>query len=120
GHAKVEVEGRFRIDPAGAVAEQVEQAGGALDGDEVVIARTVGADGRSRGYLGGRSVPIATLAALADDLVTVHGQADQRGLLRPAVQRAVLDAYAGAPAAAGLAAYRSAFAELAAVRAELE
>ncbi|MBV9485894.1 MAG: DNA repair protein RecN [Frankiaceae bacterium] len=120
GHARVEVEGRFRIDPGGSVAQQVEQAGGALDGDEVVVARTVGADGRSRGYLGGRSVPVATLAAIADDLVTVHGQADQRGLLKASVQRSVLDAYAGDAAQGPLRTYRAAFAELAAVRAELE
>ncbi|MDX6573531.1 MAG: repair protein RecN [Gaiellales bacterium] len=119
GHQRVEAEGRFRIDPAGPVAEQVEQSGGSLDGDEVVIARVVGADGRSRAYLGGRSVPAATLASLADHLVTVHGQADQRGLLRPAAQRSVLDAYAGEPARDALVAYRAAFSELAAVRGEL-
>ena len=120
GHTRAEVEGRFRVAPDGVVAEQVEAAGGHLDGDELLIARTVGADGRSRAYLGGRAVPVATLAGLADDLVTVHGQADQRGLLRPGVQRAVLDAYAGGAAATPLAAYRAAFAELASVRAELE
>jgi DNA repair protein RecN (Recombination protein N) len=120
GHPRAEVEGRFRIDPAGVVAAQVEQSGGALDGDEVVIARTVGADGRSRAYLGGRSVPVATLASLADELVAVHGQADQRGLLRSAVQRTVLDAYAGEDAQRPLVDYRAAFAELAAVRAELD
>jgi DNA repair protein RecN (Recombination protein N) len=120
GHARAEVEGRFRIDPTGVVAQQVESSGGELDGDELVIARTVSADGRSRAYLGGRAVPVATLAGLADDLVTVHGQADQRGLLKSAVQRAVLDAYAGAAAAAPRTDYREAFAELAGVRAELE
>jgi DNA repair protein RecN (Recombination protein N) len=120
GHQRAEVEGRFRIPPDGVVAQQVEQSGGELDGDEVVIARTVGADGRSRAYLGGRSVPVATLAAIADDLVTVHGQADQRGLLRPAVQRAVLDAYAGDAARLALADYQDGFARLAGLRAELE
>jgi DNA repair protein RecN (Recombination protein N) len=120
GHARAEIEGRFRVAADGVVAKTVEDCGGELDGDELVIARTVGADGRSRAYLGGRAVPVATLAGLADDLVTVHGQADQRGLLRPAVQRSVLDAYAGKTAAAPLADYRAAFAELASVRAELE
>jgi DNA repair protein RecN (Recombination protein N) len=120
GHTRAEVEGRFRVDPDGVVAQQVEQSGGALDGDEVVIARTVAADGRSRAYLGGRSVPVATLASLADELVTVHGQADQRGLLRAAVQRTVLDGYAGDAASAPFADYRTAFAELATLRAELD
>jgi DNA repair protein RecN (Recombination protein N) len=120
GHARAEIDGRFRIDPSGPVADQVAQAGGQLDGDELVVARTIGTDGRSRAYLGGRAVPAATLAAIADDLVAVHGQADQRGLLRSAVQRRVLDAYAGAEAEHACADYRAAFAELAAVRAELD
>ncbi|HWC34134.1 MAG TPA: DNA repair protein RecN [Mycobacteriales bacterium] len=120
GHDRTEVEGRFRVAPDGAVAAIVDDSGGQLDGDELVVARTISADGRSRAYVGGRSVPAAVLATLADELITVHGQSDQRGLLRPSVQRGVLDRYAGAPAAAALSAYREAFAELAAVRAELE
>jgi DNA repair protein RecN (Recombination protein N) len=120
GYARAEAEGRFRVPVDGRVARQVEQSGGELDGDEVVIARTVAADGRSRAYLGGRGVPLAVLAGIAEDLVAVHGQADQRGLLRPSTQRAVLDAHAGEPGAAALRAYREAFDELAAVGAELD
>ena len=120
GHERAEVEGRFRVSPTGPVAALVEESGGQLDGDELVVARTVGADGRSRAYVGGRSVPIGVLSSLADDLVTVHGQADQRGLLRPSVQRGVLDRFAGNAVAQPLADYRAAFAELAAVRAELD
>src|SRR6185437_1912906 len=120
GHERTEVEGRFRVPPTGAVAAIVEESGGQLDGDELVVARTISADGRSRAYVGGRSVPAALLATLADELVTVHGQSDQRGLLRPSVQRGVLDRHAGPKAEAALAAYREAFAELAAVRAQLD
>ncbi len=120
GHDRAEIEGRFRVSPSGPVAAIVEDSGGQLDGDELVVARTVSADGRSRAYAGGRSVPAALLTTLADELVTVHGQSDQRGLLRPSVQRGVLDRYAGPKAQAALAAYRAAFAELAAVRAELD
>jgi DNA repair protein RecN (Recombination protein N) len=120
GFARAEIEGRFRIDPNGTVAATVEGSGGQLDGDELVIARSIGADGRSRAYLGGRAVPVATLAGLADDLLTVHGQADQRGLLKPTVQRGVLDAYARNPAGPALSAYRAAFAELGEIQAELE
>src|SRR5690348_11005949 len=90
GSAKAEVEGRFRIAADSPVVAVVEECGGRFDGeagDELLIARSISADGRSRAFLGGRSVPVATLTALADDLITVHGQADQRGLLRPPVQR---------------------------------
>ncbi|HVV76905.1 MAG TPA: DNA repair protein RecN [Mycobacteriales bacterium] len=120
GHERTEIEGRFRVPPNGGVAAIVEDSGGHLDGDELVVARTISADGRSRAYVGGRSVPAAVLAALADELVTVHGQSDQRGLLRPSVQRGVLDRFAGSKADATLGEYRAAFAELASVRAELD
>jgi DNA repair protein RecN (Recombination protein N) len=138
GHDRADVDGRIRIDPDGPVAHRAAEAGADLDDDVLVIARTVAtrperathtatqtADhgdataGRSRAFLGGRPVPVSVLGEIAEDLVAVHGQADQRGLLRPAVQRAVLDRYAGATAATALAAYSARFRELAAVRAEL-
>jgi DNA repair protein RecN (Recombination protein N) len=119
GHLKAEVEGRFRVATTGPIADLVQDAGGELDGDELLIVRTVGADGRSRAYLGGRSVPVSMLSTLADDLVSVHGQADQRGLLRASVQRRVLDRYAAAAVDVPLAAYRTGFAELGQVQVEL-
>jgi DNA repair protein RecN (Recombination protein N) len=119
GHQRAEVEGRFRVPTTGPIADLVHDAGGDIDGDELLVVRTVGADGRSRAHLGGRSVPVSTLAALADDLVSVHGQSDQRGLLKASVQRGVLDRYAAAAVDVPLAAYRECFAELAAVQAEL-
>ncbi len=88
------VEGRFALDgPAGVVAAAVVEAAGAeADEDGSVIAvRTVGADGRSRAHLGGRSVPAGTLAEFTAPLLAVHGQNDQLRLLRPAEQRAALD-----------------------------
>ncbi|HWB67561.1 MAG TPA: DNA repair protein RecN [Mycobacteriales bacterium] len=120
GYDRAEVEGRFRVAPDGPVAAAVEEAGGELDGDEVVVVRTINADGRSRAFVGGRSVPAGVLTSLADDLVTVHGQADQRGLLRPSVQRGVLDSFGAAAVSKPLAEYRRAFAALATIRAELE
>jgi DNA repair protein RecN (Recombination protein N) len=122
GRERADVDGRFRVDPEGRAARRALDAGADLDGDALVVSRSVAAGdatGRSRSFLGGRSVPVGVLGELAEDLVAVHGQADQRGLLRPAVQRRVLDRYAGPEAAAALAAYARTFGELAAVRAEL-
>jgi DNA repair protein RecN (Recombination protein N) len=122
GHERADVDGRFRIDPDGPAARRAIEAGADLDGDSLVISRAVAAgdaSGRSRSFLGGRPAPVSVLGELAEDLIAVHGQADQRGLLRPAVQRRVLDRYAGPEAAQALVAYGAVFAELAAVRAEL-
>src|SRR5215470_9889995 len=84
GAERATVEGRLRIEPDGAVARQVLEAGGELD-DE----------GRSLAFAGGRSVPVSLLTYLAEDLVAVHGQADQQQLLRSARQREALDRFGG-------------------------
>ncbi len=57
---------------------------------------------------------------MADDLVAVHGQTDQQGLLRPARQRQALDRYAGDAVAVPLAAYATAHRRLRAVASELD
>jgi DNA repair protein RecN (Recombination protein N) len=109
--ARAEVEGRVRVDAAPVLA-RVDDAGGELDDGVLVLARAVSAEGRSRAWLGGRSVPAAVLAELADDLVAVHGQSDQQRLLAPARQRDALDRFGGAELAERLTAYRAAFARL--------
>ncbi|WP_345616100.1 MULTISPECIES: DNA repair protein RecN [Streptomyces] len=114
------VEGRVRVAAGAPAARRAEEAGAELDEGALLISRTVSAEGRSRAHLGGRSVPVGMLAELSDELVAVHGQTDQQGLLRPARQRAALDRYAGGALAAPLAAYGDAYRRLRAVSAELE
>lgn len=82
-----------RLAHLAAVAEAV---GGDLDDDgTLLVARSVAVDGRSRAHIGGRAAPVSTLAGVSEPLVAVHGQAEAMTLLKPARQRAVLDAYAG-------------------------
>ncbi|RSS52779.1 DNA repair protein RecN [Streptomyces sp. WAC01280] len=120
GAASAVVEGRISV-PAGAPAAlRAEEAGAELDEGVLLVSRTVSAEGRSRAHLGGRSVPVGLLAELADELVAVHGQTDQQGLLKPARQRGALDRYAGDAVAVPLAAYGEAYKRLRAVTAELE
>ena len=120
GERTAVVEGRVQVDPAGPVAARAAEAGAELDdGDVLIVSRTVSAEGRGRAHLGGRSVPVAVLAELAGDLVTVHGQSDQIRLQSPARQRASLDRFAGVAAAGPLTQYRIAWERLRAVEAEL-
>jgi DNA repair protein RecN (Recombination protein N) len=110
GEQRAAVEGRLRTEPSGKVARQVEEAGGELDEDgTLVLTRSVSAEGRSRAFAGGRSVPVSLLTYLADDLVAVHGQSDQQQLLKPGRQREALDKYAGAELAVVLGDYQRAF-----------
>ncbi|ATL26698.1 DNA repair protein RecN [Streptomyces formicae] len=114
------VEGRIAV-PAGASAVvRAEEAGAELDDGALLISRTVSAEGRSRAHLGGRSVPVGLLSELADDLVAVHGQTDQQGLLKPARQRGALDRYAGDAVAVPLAKYTAAYRRLRAVTVEVD
>ncbi len=120
GAARAAVEGRLLVSPE--VAREVEDAGGDLDdgGSALVISRSVSAEGRSRAFAGGRSVPVSLLQVLADDLVAVHGQSDQQQLLKPGRQREALDRFGGPGLAAALSDYRRAYNRHRAVRAELD
>ncbi|MGA4881853.1 DNA repair protein RecN [Streptomyces lydicamycinicus] len=114
------VEGRISVGPQAPAAVRAEEAGAELDDGALLISRTLSAEGRSRAHVGGRSVPVGLLAELADDLVAVHGQTDQQGLLRPARQRQALDRYAGDTVAVPLAKYTAAHRRLRAVATELD
>jgi DNA repair protein RecN (Recombination protein N) len=122
GSDRAVVEGRLRVDPGGVVARQVNDSGGDLDddGSTLILTRSVSAEGRSRATAGGRSVPVSLLTYLADDLVAVHGQADQQQLLRPGRQRQALDRFSGAAFAELLTAYQRAYHRHEQVRAELD
>jgi DNA repair protein RecN (Recombination protein N) len=106
------VEGRLRL--AGPAAEavygRVAEAGAEPDEDgSLLLSRTVTAEGRSRGHLGGRAMPVSVLAEVGEEVVAVHGQSDQLRLLRPAEQRASLDRFAGPEHEKLLAGYREAY-----------
>uniref|UniRef100_A0AAU3I0B7 DNA repair protein RecN n=1 Tax=Streptomyces sp. NBC_01393 TaxID=2903851 RepID=A0AAU3I0B7_9ACTN len=114
------VEGRISVPAGGTAVVRAEEAGAELDEGMLLISRTVSAEGRSRAHLGGRSVPVGVLAELADELVAVHGQTDQQGLLKLSRQRQALDRYAGDAVAVPLAKYAGAYRRLRAVSAELD
>jgi DNA repair protein RecN (Recombination protein N) len=107
GATRATVEGRFELPPDTPAARVASEAGAEPDEDGSLIAlRTVGADGRSRAHVGGRSVPAGVLSELAEQLIAVHGQNDQLKLLQSAEQRGVLDTFGGPPVTEALAAYR--------------
>ncbi|MEB8336749.1 DNA repair protein RecN [Streptomyces endophyticus] len=114
------VEGRIAVPADSGARGRAEEAGAELEDGVLLLSRTVSAEGRSRAYLGGRSVPVGVLGELADELVAVHGQTDQQGLLKLGRQRQALDRYAGDAVAAPLAKYGAVYKRLRAVGAELD
>ncbi len=72
------------------LAEQAIAAEG-----EIVLRRTLSADGRTRAFVNDEPVGVAFLRDLGAALLEVHGQADDRGLFDASTHRGMLDAFAG-------------------------
>jgi len=85
-------------------------------GEPLVLRRTLKADGGSRAFVNGLSVPAATLRELGALVIEIHGQHDDRGLLNPRGHRALLDQFGRISTAAVAAAWG----EVTALAAELD
>lgn len=103
------VEGRWVLSDPDSVRELVTDAGAELDDDELLLGRSVSAEGRSRAVVGGRSTSVSVLTELGERLVAVHGQSDQSRLRSTVAQRDALDRFAGPVFSAALADYQHAF-----------
>jgi DNA repair protein RecN (Recombination protein N) len=102
-----------------ALVAALDEAGAEVEDGSLLVARQISAEGRSRAFAGGSSVPVATLSAVVGPLVAVHGQSDQHRLLQPATQRDALDRYAGGETLDLRRRFAEGYAELRAVEAEL-
>ncbi len=80
---------------------------------QLVLKRTFTSAGTNRQFINGSPTTLATLAALGESLVDMHGPHDHQSLLHPAKQLLILDAFGK------LESQREAFAELVRRRAEL-
>ena len=111
------VEGILTL-PEGHPARERAAEAGADVSDDLVLARTVTREGRSRAHVGGRSTPVGLLSELGEMLVAVHGQADQWRLRQGDQHREVLDSFGGARIGRPLLAYQQTFDALAAATRE--
>jgi len=116
GAAEAYVEGVFDL-PDSLRAELGERL--PADADEVVLARRVGADGRTRAYLNGRTATVGELRDLGGALVSFYGQHEHRKLTLAAAQLEILDGLCGSDQVLRLRAAAHAFAETTRLRAEL-
>ena len=117
GAGEAYVEGAFDVpgDLPAQIAERLP-----ADATEVVLARRVGADGRTRAYLNGRSATVTELRDLGGALVSFYGQHEHRKLTLAAAQLEILDGLCGPEHALALRACAEAFAETGRLRGELE
>lgn len=108
GAAQGEVSAAFDLDAAHPAHAVLQAAGlSAASGEELILRRVVGADGRKQGYVNDRRVSGEVLRDLGEVLVELHGQHDDRGLLNPRGHRQLLDAFAGLDTAPLRAAWRA-------------
>ena len=97
GASEAYVEGVFDLPPdlrAGLDPDLAERL--PEDAEELVLARRVGADGRTRAYVGGRSAPVSDLRDLGGALLSFYGQHEHRRLTLAAAQMEILDGLCGA------------------------
>jgi DNA repair protein RecN (Recombination protein N) len=106
GAERATVEGRFAVAGGAASAsvarwarrfqpellEAWKRARGA-DERELILARALQADGKTRSYVNGRAVTREALAELAPRLFEIHGQNDHQRLHDPAEQLRLLDGF---------------------------
>ncbi|CAE1149110.1 DNA repair protein RecN [Serratia sp. JUb9] len=94
GASRADLCARFSLADTPSAREWLEQ-NHLDDGNECLLRRVIGADGRSRGFINGTSVPLSQLRELGQRLIQIHGQHAHQLLLKPEHQKSLLDAYAG-------------------------
>jgi DNA repair protein RecN (Recombination protein N) len=89
--------------------EATAQARLAIGGDEVIVARRISREGRSRAYLDGMMAPVRAIAERTDGAVDLVAQHDHLRLTRPAEVRSLIDGVLDTAGRAALDDYRQAW-----------
>lgn len=63
--------------------------------DEMVISRTISANGRSRNFINGQAATLAQLKQIGEMLIDIHGQHAHYSLMNENEQRHILDSFSG-------------------------
>ena len=118
GAKAARVQARFEV-PDGWVSNPVGPDDVSVDwieDGEVILARSVGADGKSSARIGGQLTTASALSDVSARLIEIHGQHGSLRLLDPSTQTAFLDRYAGAQHLAAVAAYAESYQRATAAR----
>ncbi|HVW69548.1 MAG TPA: DNA repair protein RecN [Steroidobacteraceae bacterium] len=93
GSERAEISGTFDLAQAPRELKQWLEEQSISGGEDLIVRRVVAADGRSRAYLNGQSVPLQLLREAGNILIDIHGQHEYQSLMRSAAQRELLDGY---------------------------
>jgi DNA repair protein RecN (Recombination protein N) len=117
GASEAYVEGVFELPEAlrGELGERLP-----ADAEEVVLARRVSAEGRTRAYLCGRSAAVGDLREVAAALLSFYGQHEHRKLMLASAQLEMLDGFCGAEHLERRAAFAATYVRVRGLQAALE
>ena len=96
GAERAELSAEFDFDANHDMARWIDDHDLAGDAGLLILRRTIDRSGRSRCFINGHAATLAQLKSAGEHLIDIHGQHEHQSLLRPAAQRALLDAHAGA------------------------
>ena len=93
GADAAEITAIFFLSKDSDIAAKLEEQGIDTDQEELILRRVINRDGRSRAWANDSPVTIQLLRELGDGMVDIHGQHAHQSLLRPDMQRNLLDTY---------------------------
>ncbi len=96
GAERAELSAEFEVKEKTPLADWLVEADLAGDPGTLILRRSIDRSGRSRCFINGHAATLAQLKSAGEHLIDIHGQHEHQSLLRPAAQRALLDAQAGA------------------------
>ena len=94
GAARAVVEGIFDVSGSPETQARLDEAGLGADEPVAILRREISAGGRSRAWINGSACTAALIGEIGSLLIDLHGQNEHQSLIRPAVQRDILDAFA--------------------------
>ena len=93
GSSKAEISAEFDISKLEHVQNWLNEK--ELDSEQdCLLRRRLSSDGRSRAFINGSPVPLQDMRELGEMLVDIHGQHEHQSLMKPQMQRQLLDDYA--------------------------
>ncbi len=112
GSERLSASGRFKIGNirSDELANLLTEYQPRLEDGEILFARTVSSDGKSRASLSGESTTATILSQFGEELIEIHGQSVNQRLTKAVKQRELLDRFAGKEFLEQLRSYQAVFA----------
>ena len=105
GSERLVASGSFSVPKS--LQDSFEEHGLQVEDGQLILTRTVNADGKSKATSNAISVPSSALASASENLVEVHAQAANLNMTKAAKQRDLLDRFGGKELHAALVNYQS-------------